>query len=280
MNDVPLPEPEPPSGSSLQPSLESPPEPVACRSCSALLRGGTRFCGNCGRDVGAAPAPSRPRDPLAAWRKFKPLLQLWIALLALNLALGLMVTALDGDAEAALIGEAAATLLSLLVVAIAASRERDALRPLLRSHGFVGRNALVAPAALLAIGLFMTSWIWLCRRLHLPVLETLDHHREAGWPLWTAFVSIAVLPPIYEEVAFRGVIQEGLARVMRPIDALLVQAALFSVLHLSPMTYVSHFGMGLVLGVTRTRTGSLYPPMVVHAAWNAWVLVREMQGAG
>jgi len=87
---------------------------------------------------------------------------------------------------------------------------------------------------------------------------------------------VSLMPAVVEEVAFRGVIQSALQRVAGEREALLIQAALFSVLHLMPMMFISHFFMGLCFGYARVRSKSLYPGMVLHAAWNACVLCREL----
>ena len=80
---------------------------------------------------------------------------------------------------------------------------------------------------------------------------------------------------MFEELAFRGVIQSRLERVMNRRDALIVQAAMFSALHMMPLVFVSHFVMGVGFGWLRNRTGSLWPGVLLHMAWNAWVLTEE-----
>jgi uncharacterized protein len=92
------------------------------------------------------------------------------------------------------------------------------------------------------------------------------------WPLWVGFVEIAVATPIAEEILFRGVIQTKLEQLMLPRDALIVQAALFSATHLGPTILVTHFAMGLAFGWIRRRSGSVFPGMLLHGAWNAWVV--------
>jgi membrane protease YdiL (CAAX protease family) len=69
-----------------------------------------------------------------------------------------------------------------------------------------------------------------------------------------------------------------LARALSPDEVLLVQAALFSFLHFGVVIFLSHFVIGLVLGVLRRWTGSLYPGMAVHAAWNGVIVALELAG--
>ena len=70
---------------------------------------------------------------------------------------------------------------------------------------------------------------------------------------------MSLTPALFEELAFRGVIQSGLTSVVRSREAWLIQAALFSVLHLSPVVFPSHFVMGLTFGYLRLKSRSLYP---------------------
>jgi membrane protease YdiL (CAAX protease family) len=56
-----------------------------------------------------------------------------------------------------------------------------------------------------------------------------------------------------------------------------VQAALVSALHLSPVILVTHFAMGLAFGWVRRLSGSLFPGIMLHGAWNAWVVVSSIR---
>ena len=67
---------------------------------------------------------------------------------------------------------------------------------------------------------------------------------------------------------------------MRPVDAMLLQAAMFSILHLAPLSFASHFVMGLGLGWLVVRTRSLYAGMLLHALWNGMIVWLEYQAAG
>ena len=90
------------------------------------------------------------------------------------------------------------------------------------------------------------------------------------------FVLVSLMPAFVEELGFRGFIQSTLNHVFHEREAWLIQAALFSVLHLSPLIFPSHFLMGLCFGYMRLRTKSLYPGMALHASWNAFVLYKEI----
>jgi len=124
----------------------------------------------------------------------------------------------------------------------------------------------------------ITGYFELAAALGIPEVQFLPDYFAQGWPLWSAYVLIALMPAIFEELAFRGYILAQLDRWLRPGEALLVQAALFSVLHVSVAVFLSHFIMGLALGLLRRRTNSLYPGMLAHGGWNAWVVTAELLG--
>jgi len=144
----------------------------------------------------------------------------------------------------------------------------------LRPYGLRDSAALVA-IAFVFVGL-ASAYFWAIERLGVPMASATDTFTRAGWPLWTMFLLICVMPAVFEELAFRGVIQSSLERVLNARDAWLIQAALFSVLHLSPLMFPSHFLMGLCFGYMRRRSRSIYPGMLLHACWNALVVLKEL----
>lgn len=79
---------------------------------------------------------------------------------------------------------------------------------------------------------------------------------------------IALIPTIVEETAFRGYILTALATDLDPWPAIIVSAAMFSIIHFSIPFLPFLFLMGLLLGYLRLRTGSLIPPMLAHFTHN------------
>jgi len=84
---------------------------------------------------------------------------------------------------------------------------------------------------------------------------------------------LAVLPALMEEVAFRGLVFSALEPLLPSWRSVVVSAALFSLLHLSPIKIPLYLGLGLVLGWLRIRSGSLLPPMLMHFAYNGGLVL-------
>lgn len=242
-----------------------------CPACLAEVEGAARFCGRCGHGL------SGPADQVhdRAWHAFRPVLRLWVLLLATNLALLLWTHASDSTSPA---GDAVATVVFALIVVLFAWPSRDALAPRLARSGLDATTWWHVPALLAAMFVFMASWFALLAWVGVPFLAYIDSYLEHDWPLWSAFLFIAVFPGLFEELAFRGFIQGRLAELLGERDAWILQAALFAVIHLSPVIFVSHFLMGLGFGWLRNRSGSLWPGILAHGLWNAWVITAESRG--
>jgi membrane protease YdiL (CAAX protease family) len=118
---------------------------------------------------------------------------------------------------------------------------------------------------------------YLLEETGIPFERVTDEMRRHDYALWQLLVLYSLAPALYEEIAFRGIIFERLRRVLGEREGWLVQAALFSVLHLSPVIFPTHFAMGLIFGWLRVRTGSLIPGMILHAAWNAANILLELE---
>ena len=110
-----------------------------------------------------------------------------------------------------------------------------------------------------------------------PSEETLDlfrrlHAALAPSSALDAVVSLAVialLPALCEELVMRGVLLPALAARAGPPLAVGLTAATFAIIHFDPIRLLFTLVLGLALGVLRLRTGSLWPPVIVHLTLNA-----------
>jgi len=211
-----------------------------------------------------------PVLPEEAWRRFVPVLWLMGILVSTSIAGSIVWFVTEDDSPRI---DAWITGIDAVVILAFVTREWAAVRPALTrpvsAHGWA-----LSLVVLIALGVFMELYFWL-GDYAFETLEYLPSFRDHGWPPWSAIVLISVCPAIFEELAFRGFLLERLVPLMGQRDALLLQATLFSILHLSIPILLSHFVMGLGLGFVRLRTGSLLPGMLLHGVWNFWVLVQE-----
>ncbi len=79
---------------------------------------------------------------------------------------------------------------------------------------------------------------------------------------------LLLMAPVTEELAFRGVFQQGLTANYGTRKGIAITALCFGVFHLIPWQAVGATLIGLLLGVVVFRTGSILAGMALHAIWN------------
>lgn len=90
-----------------------------------------------------------------------------------------------------------------------------------------------------------------------------------------SLVLMVVTGPLFEELVFRGAMFSALLRRWGIRVAAIVTSVLWGLLHLGyePWFVISVTGSGVVLAVIRWKTGSIYIPLVLHAAGNLLVTI-------
>lgn len=86
----------------------------------------------------------------------------------------------------------------------------------------------------------------------------------APYPL--AFILMALLPGVSEELLFRGVLQRS---IRRPPLAIAVSAVLFALVHVDPPHVVGVIPIGFYLAWVAARARSTWPTIAAHVANNA-----------
>jgi membrane protease YdiL (CAAX protease family) len=89
------------------------------------------------------------------------------------------------------------------------------------------------------------------------------------------FALMGLIAAIPEETIFRGIMQPTLQNKVGRWPGILLTAVIFAIYHLQfafalPLI-VSHICTGLILGLLRERTGTLWAPAIAHAL--VWVIL-------
>ena len=84
--------------------------------------------------------------------------------------------------------------------------------------------------------------------------------------------------PVLEEFVFRGWIQKTLESRLSPAPAISITAMLYAGVHGSAERLPLFFGLGALFGWAVWRTGSIWAGILLHACYNASLLVvSELQ---
>ena len=83
---------------------------------------------------------------------------------------------------------------------------------------------------------------------------------------------LGVLPPIFEECIFRGVILSGLSGMKTAYKVLLV-GGLFALFHQNPAQTIHPFITGVTFALVTIKSGSTLPAIIMHIINNVFVIV-------
>jgi membrane protease YdiL (CAAX protease family) len=125
------------------------------------------------------------------------------------------------------------------------------------------QNLLEIPSAMLNKYLPAPSWFW---ELFNKIFEG-----DFGW--WGAFMKVAVVAPVVEELIFRGLILQGFRRNYTAFTAVVMSALLFALFHLNPWQFPATFVLGLFLGWIMLRTNNILLAILGHSIHNFLVLL-------
>jgi membrane protease YdiL (CAAX protease family) len=145
----------------------------------------------------------------------------------------------------------------------------------------VGRLA-AAVSAVVAVGLWGE---WVVDRLSEPF------HLTSHWTEWfdadlvwasptltaMSLVEYVIFAPLFEELAFRGLLFAILRRKFRFLPAALISASIFAIAHgYGLVGFISVLWSGLLWAWMYEKTGSLLPGMLAHAINNFLVCLSVM----
>jgi CAAX protease family protein len=181
-----------------------------------------------------------------------------------------------GEGEMSLLGSAVllvAAQVGLLVIGYLFVYRPRALAAL---PSFPGRDP--ARAALAGLGWGVLAWIGSTLVLYIvtmlltsigqpPPVGPAEQAIETLEP-WLVIVAIVIFAPIAEELFFRGIVFNAWLREASRAVAYIGSAALFAAIHLSLVSLLPIFLLGLALAWVYERTGNLLAPIVMHATVN------------
>lgn len=125
-------------------------------------------------------------------------------------------------------------------------------------------------------GLLLADGVVRLASLAMPIpeawIEAMAENMGAGLPLWQMLIFFSLMPALFEEVAFRGVLLHGLKHRLTTLQLVLVAGIAFGFFHVDLFRIPPTSLLGIFLVVTVIRSGSIYPAMAWHALHNALAL--------
>ena len=164
---------------------------------------------------------------------------------------------------------ASAIICSGLIIIMVKVRRGASIVEYLGLRRISGRTVLVLLA--IAVGIVVLSG-WLGALLETPsdAQFMVDVYRTSVWPA-LFWIAVVILGPVFEETFFRGFLFVGFQQSrLGSAGTIFLTACLWALLHIQ----YSIYGMlviviiGVILGVVRLKTHSLWSPLILHALNN------------
>ncbi|RIW32542.1 CPBP family intramembrane metalloprotease [Bacillus salacetis] len=94
-----------------------------------------------------------------------------------------------------------------------------------------------------------------------------------------AFVSAAVISPIYEEIFYRGFLYRWLRTRVGFKGAILLSSLIFTIVHIPTYNVMPvNFFSGIIFALAYERTGSIWPSVLVHGLTNGTMVLLTSLG--
>jgi len=84
----------------------------------------------------------------------------------------------------------------------------------------------------------------------------------------TSFLQVCMIAPVIEEIFMRGFVLEGLKNTYGVLEALLISAFFFAILHFNMVQTLSAFVCGVILGLIYIKTNSIFCCIIAHCGYN------------
>jgi membrane protease YdiL (CAAX protease family) len=145
----------------------------------------------------------------------------------------------------------------------------------------------VSPALWCAVIIFMLGFLFVLSEIDnlinyiLPMPEALQDVFKTvtvDQLFVVGIVLIGIIPALFEELLFRGLILDGLNRNYTPVKAIVISSLLFGIVHLNPWQFVTAFLIGLFSAWICIRSKSILLSMYIHLFNNLVYLIMMKYG--
>ncbi len=149
-------------------------------------------------------------------------------------------------------------------------------------------RAQVCPARYFVIAILLQCGLLCLSQLNGEFLEWLEKFGYQDTPILIPSLDgvgligvlfiVAVLPAVFEELLFRGILLKGM-KSFGTVGAVLINGAMFALYHQNPAQTMYQFCCGVAFAFVAIRAGSILPTVLSHFLNNALVIVLMKYGA-
>lgn len=239
-------------------------EVLFCKNCKKEIISAAKFCGSCGLKVNFKKAAQQEKS-----------LQLVIAFYISYLVYAFVPYVLYDD-DMSLATEIVVEIIFILLTIGFTFFDFKNILSLYTFKYFTWKNLLFAVVFPIVTGFTVYySLDWLTMLLYEETdnifFEYMFYENSFFW----AFVFYVIIPPIFEELAFRGFLFNQMLHITNWKVTVLATGFVFALVHFSPLSILWIFPFGIVLGYLRHKYKTLWLGMIVHFIHNLIVVLLD-----
>jgi membrane protease YdiL (CAAX protease family) len=150
------------------------------------------------------------------------------------------------------------------------------IRPLLSWKSFTIPKVIVYSAAAVLVAIAVNYVVQLTNKFIFE--EDVYFYYSFGhlaYPKLAMLGMVALMPAVFEELAYRGIILEGLFQMIDEKQAVFVSAFLFAVIHMSFISFFWLLPFAIWLGNVRWKEKTIWYGVLIHFCFNATACLLE-----
>ena len=144
-----------------------------------------------------------------------------------------------------------------------------------KNFSFLKAAVYSGAAVLLAIGVNVVVQ-WVNYKLFHQDVHFYQSFIYLQYPKLAMILRIVLLPAVFVEIAYRGIILESLFRLADRRRAILVGAFLFAIIHMSFISFFWLVPFAVWLGNVRSREGTIWYGVCIHFFFNLTACLFEL----
>lgn len=158
---------------------------------------------------------------------------------------------------------------------------REEIKPVIRFNNFKWPILLAVIAIAVAGSLLVTVSV---RELNVSFFQSdisyYDAYKVYRYPTLVMIYSVALMPAIFEELAFRGIMYNYCLQFLDERLVVAVTAFLFAIMHLNLMSLVWLIPFAFFIGNLRRKYNTLWYGIVFHFAFNLTACISDLYRQG
>jgi len=238
-----------------------PEQELLCTHCQQVISPQARYCHHCG----VLQVAAQDIDDALQSQQRLVILGVFFAI-----QLGICLYSNFGHYERGLFPILITDLALSVFTIVFAAYFRKELRPLFSWKSFsLGKALSYASTAIIAAIVVNYLVKWLNKTIFDAESYYFYAFSELKYAKLVTLLSVALQPAIFEELAFRGVLQQGLLRVTDQRQAIFIAAFMFAILHMSFVSFFWLLPFALWLGYIRMKEETLWYGVLIHFCFNA-----------